>query len=362
MKEQTQNKNRKPVLLVIVILALAAGVTLFFWIRSTSYETTDDAQLSGNIFSVRAGVTAYLDSIYFTDNRHVKKGDTLFVFDTTALSVKVQQARAALENAKAALSASDVSVLASIQYSKASLQTALSGEQSISAAKAQYEKAQNDFDRDQKLLKINAITEAEFDAAKAALTEAKANYGKAIHLQKSANISFKGYESQAKAAQHQATATLALVSEREAELKLAQEAFNHSFIISPTNGIVTKRSVNQGQYILAGQALCTVVNEDNLWVIANFKETQLKRISPGEPVIITVDAWPGLKLKGAVDSYGGATGSVFSLIPPDNATGNFIKVTQRLPVRIRINPDSGQKVKPAVLFPGMSVFVKVETK
>lgn len=362
MKEQTQNKNRKSLLFVAIILALAAAVTIFLWIRSASYETTDDAQLNGNIFSIRAGVTAYLDSIYFADNQHVKKGDTLLVFDTKELSAKVQQARAALENAKATFSVSGVSALASIQHSKASQQTALSGEQSISAAKVKLSKAQNDFNRDQKLLKIDAITESQFGAAQASLAEAKANYESTVHMQKSAKISFQGYQSQAKAAQHQVSAAEALVNERKAELKLAEEALNHAYIIAPTDGIVTKRSVNQGQYVLTGQALCTVVNEDKLWVTANFKETQLKKIRLGESVIITVDAWPGLKLKGTVDSYGGATGSEFALIPPDNATGNFIKITQRLPVRIKINPVSRQKNKSAMLFPGMSVFVKVETK
>ncbi len=167
--------------------------------------------------------------------------------------------------------------------------------------------------------------------------------------------------SQAKAAHHQISAAAALVEQREAELQLAKEQLNHAYVVAPISGIITKRAVDQGQYVLAGQSLCAVVDEQHVWVTANFKETKLGDMEIGQPATIHVDAYPDLNLKGNVQSYGGATGAKFALIPPDNATGNFIKVTQRVPVRIRILPSSLPQKKPTVLFPGLSVEVKVKT-
>lgn len=361
MENQT-NKNRRPLIILAVILLIAAGGVLFYWIKSSAYETTDDAQLDGNIYSVRAGITAYLDAIRFKDNQHVKKGDTLFVFNTVDLKAKVQQAKAALENAKAGLSVTDINALAREQNAKASVQSAMSGEQNINAARANYNKAKTDFNRAKELLKIDAITQEQFDATQASLQQARAQYQMAVHQQQSAAISSVGMQSQAKAAHHQVSAALALVNERQAELELAKQQLSHAYVLAPSDGIVTKRSVNVGQYVLSGQSLCAVVDEHHLWVIANFKETQIKKIKPGQSVNISVDAWPGLTLKGTVQSYAGATGSEFSLIPPDNATGNFIKVTQRVPIRIRIDSFSNPGNKQADLFPGLSAFVKVRIR
>lgn len=361
MNESGANNKRKPLLILAVVLVIAAGFVIFYWIRSSAYETTDDAQLDGNIYSVRAGITAYLDSVYFRDNQQVKKGDTLFVFNTSELKAGVQQAKAALESAKTGLSVSGISAEASAQNAMASRQTALSGKQSVAAAQANLEKAQNDFDRAKQLLKINGVTQVQYDADETTLRQAKADYERAIHQQQSAVISSLGLNSQAKAAHHQISAALALVDERKAELKLAQEQLQRAYVLAPSDGIVTKRDVNQGQYVLSGQSLCAVVNESHLWVTANFKETQIRKMKPGQDAVISVDAWPGLKLKGTVQSYAGATGSEFSLIPPDNATGNFIKVTQRVPIRIRIDSFSDPGNKQAVLFPGLSAFVRVRT-
>jgi membrane fusion protein (multidrug efflux system) len=369
MEKQTQKKSRKPIIILSVVFVILAGFGAFYWIRSAAYETTDDAQLDGNIYSVRAGVTAYLDKIAFQDNQRVEEGDTLFIFDTVALDAKVQQAKAALENAKKGLSVSDMQALASRQQARASLQTALSGTESIAAAKASLEKAEDNFNRDIALLKIKAVTQVQYEADKAALAQDRAGYEQAMHEQQSSAIASEGLKSKAKAAHHQIAAAASVIAEREAELRQAEEQLEHAYVLAPCTGIVTKRSVDQGQYVLAGQSLCAVVDEQHLWVTANFKETQLHKIKPGQPVNVTLDAYPGLELKGEVASYGGATGAKFSLIPPDNASGNFIKVTQRFPLRIRILPskgdpdslsDSGQDVP--VLFPGLSAFVKVNTK
>lgn len=366
MEKQTQKKNWKPFLILGLALVVLAATGAFFWIKSAAYESTDDAQLDGNIYSVRSGITAYLDTIYFQDNQLVKQGDTLFVFDTTALAATVQQAKAALANAKAGLSISDINALESVQLAKASVQTSLSEAQTIASAKARLEKAQNDVYRDEELLKVKAVTQSQYEADQALLKQARAAYEQAIHNEKSAVISSAGHQSQAKAAQRQISAAAAVASQREAELLAVKEQLKHAYVLAPCSGIVTKRSVDEGQYVLAGQSLCAVVDRQHLWVTANFKETQLSKIKPGQQVDISIDAYPDLELKGTVLSYGGATGAKFSLIPPDNATGNFIKVTQRFPLRIKLDDFFGSDNKPtgrynAVLFPGLSVFVKVKT-
>ena len=370
MEKKTPKKSRKTFIILAVIFILVAGIGGYAWVKASAYETTDDAQLAGNIFSVRAGVTAYLDTICFQDNQHIKQGDTLLIFDTVALKAKVAQAKAALENTKADLSVSDIKALAQKQSANASLETALSGKQNIEVAKANLEQAQSDFDRAQKLMKIKAVTQKDYDAYQTALKQAEAQYEQAIHNQQSSILVSTGLKSQAKAAHHEISASSALVEQRAAELQLVKEQLSHAYIVSPCDGIVTKRSVDQGQYILAGQSLCAVVDEQHLWITANFKETQLRNIKPGQPVKISIDAYPDLNLSGTVQSYSGATGAMFSLIPPDNATGNFIKVTQRFPLRISIDPSSYPKNKPGeqdkdhaaqpVLFPGLSAFVKVK--
>ena len=148
------------------------------------------------------------------------------------------------------------------------------------------------------------------------------------------------------------------IKQREAELILAKKQLSYATVIAPCNGIVSKRAIQQGQYVSSGQSLCVVIDNEHCWVSANFKETQLEKIKIGSEVEIELDAYPDLKLTGKVESYSGATGAKFSLLPADNATGNFIKITQRFPIRISI--DNFPKDKATELFPGLSVFVKVK--
>lgn len=362
MENKTPKKSSKSFIILVIILLVAAGIGIYYYIKSAAYETTDDAQLNGNIFSIRSGLTTYLDTICFRDNQQVRKGDTLLIFDTVALNAKVEQAKAMLENAKASLSVSDIKALAQSQDANASMENALSGKQNVAAAQASLQKAQSDLDRAQELLKIKAMTQQDYDATKTTFEQAKAGYEQAVHSNLATAITSTGLKSQAKAAHHQISAAAALVNEKTAELQLAKEELSHAYILAPCNGIVTKRSVEQGQYVLAGQSLCAVVDEENLWITANFKETQLKNIKPGQAVQISLDAYPNVDLRGEVQSYGGATRDMFSLIPPDNATGNFIKVTQRFPLRISIDSFFETKNKPTVLFPGLSAFVKIKIK
>lgn len=370
MEQQAEQKkkNKKPILILGVLLLLMAGAGIYYWIHSSYYATTNDAQLDGDIYAINSSVNAYLKEIEFKDNQHVQKGDTLFVFDTIQLKAMVEEAKSALEKAKSNLSSSDRKAFASQQNAQSSQENILSLQEEVIAAKAKYDKAKKDFTRSKSLRKIEAITQAKFDADSTILAQTKAAYKQTVHQQKSSKSSFSSLLSQAEAAHQQISAAMALVAQREAKLTAAEDQLKHAFVLAPTDGVVSKRSVNAGQYISSGQALCTVIDQENLWVTANFKETKLKSIRPGQPVNIHVDAYPNLDLKGTVESYGGATGAKFALIPPDNATGNFIKVTQRFPLRIKIkdffnsyNKPNGRTDKPT-LFPGLSVDVKIKIK
>ncbi|MDR6568912.1 HlyD family secretion protein [Chitinophaga ginsengisegetis] len=350
--------KKKPLRLLIfsLVLIAAAGSGIYFWLKSGAFTSTDNAQLDGDIVTIRSGVTAYIDAIRFTDNQPVKKGDTLVLMNTVALQAKVQQALALLENAEQNLSAADLKALASSQNASASLQNAASDKQTIAAATANLAKAQKDFDRSEELLRIKATTQEQHEAAKTTLLLAKADYEKAVSHERSTLTTSFGLETQARAEHRQISATQALVKQRQAELKLAQEELSHAYVTAPFDGFVTKRVIKEGQYISTGQTLCAIIDNQHLWVTANFKETELHKIKTGQPVEITLDAYPGAALSGHVASFTGATGAKFSLLPPDNATGNFIKITQRFPIRITLDRPATKAIG---LFPGLSAFVKI---
>jgi membrane fusion protein (multidrug efflux system) len=357
---EQKKKNPKVFLIALLVAAIVAIAGIFYFVRSTAFETTDNAQLDGNIISIRSGVTAYINEIRFQDNQNIRKGDTLIVFNTTALQAKVKQAEAALENAKASLSVSDIKALASMENAQASLLTAQSNQQNILSAKANLDKANQDLARTDKLLQIKATTQEQYETVLNRLEIAKADYSQAVSRQQSSVSTSQGLKTNAKAEKGQITAAQSIVKQKEAELSLAQEDLSHAYIIATVDGIVTKRAVQAGQYISAGQTLCALIDNKHLWISANIKETQLDKIKPGQTVDIKIDAFPNLKLTGKVASYAGATGSKFSLLPPDNATGNFIKITQRFPIRVSIDPFFGPDNKPTVLFPGLSAFLKIK--
>jgi membrane fusion protein (multidrug efflux system) len=354
-----KTKKKSTTIIVATVLIVILGIGIAYWIKEKSYETTDDAQIDCNIVPVRSMVTAYITSVNFSDNQEVKKGQVLFVFDTTEIKAKYAQAEAALEIAKAKLSASQNKASASIESAKAGDLTSDSYKQGVISAKANLEKAQRTFDRTRALLKIEAATQEQYEAAETNLSVAKADYAKSISVRKSSYSTTIGLKSLAKSDENQIHLAEAEIERCKADLILAQQQLNYAIVRAPCNGIVSKRAVEEGQYIAVGQNLCAVVDNENIWVSANMKETQLKDIKIGQGVKIKIDAYPNLDLLGKIESFSGATGAKYALLPPDNATGNFIKITQRVPVRISINKLLADKDH--LLFPGMSVFVKIYT-
>lgn len=370
---ENQNKEEKPVaenppkkknnrrkIIMIVLFAVIAFIGVKYFIIGSSSEGTDNAQLDGDIVPVRTSVPGYVKEILFKDNQVVKKGQVLITIDETDLKAKLAQAEAALENAKANL----MSVKSSAQYynlnaNASSFSSEASG-QNVASAKARLTKAEEDYKRTKNLFDAKAATQAQLDASKADYDVAKAQYDVANSQYRSSSAMAKGVFSQAEAQQAMISLAQATIKQREAELLLAQTQLDYATVKAPCDGIVSKRAIESGQYLSVGAPLCSVIDTKNIWVTANFKETQLRKIRPGQEVKIKVDAFPDLKIKGVVESFTGATGAKFSLLPPDNATGNFVKVTQRVPVRIKIT--EMDKKDAELLLPGLSVYAEVETK
>jgi len=356
MEENAPKKNNKK----LVIGGLIAVVLLIFaissYISGLAYETTDNAQLDGDLLPVKAGITGYVTEIRFKDNQEVKKGDTLIVFNTVELNAELSQIRAELENARLNADVSGNMAEASIQNANAAVFESTSNEQGIQSAKATYDKSVQDFNRARQLLEIKAITQNGYEQSQTQMDVARAAYLKAKAMQLSSSSSSSGLKTRAVAERKQVSVAGNIILKKQAELTAALERLRHACIIAPFDGIVTKRNVQTGQFIIAGQSLCALINHKNLWVTANFKETQIEKIKTGQKVQVTVDAYEGKKLTGTIDSYGGATGSRFALIPPDNSTGNFIKIAQRFPVKIKLDPQTEY----SQLYPGLSVLVKVK--
>lgn len=362
MQEEAQEKKsdpkRKKLLIGLGVVAVIAAA--IFIILGIGHEKTDNAQLDGNIVPIRAAVTGYVDAVFITDNEHVKKGDTLAIIRSDDYAAMVTQAEAALANAHAMLAAAKAGSSMADQNANASSLSSLAAKESVSTAETKLWKAQQDMARVDAMAKDNAATPQQVDAMKAEVEVAKAQVEMAKKQTGASQAMAGGSRSQAKAQEAQIALAQAMVAQREAEVKLAQIRLGNTVIIAPFSGVISKKSVEPGQYLSMGSPICAAVDEKDIWVTANFKETQLTDLRPGQPVKVEVDAYPDLKLTGHVTSLSGATGARFSLLPPDNATGNFVKVTQRLAVRIDL--DSTAQDSTTLLAPGLSVTVNVNTK
>lgn len=354
------NSKSKKLFIFVAFLVVAGSVGGYLFFSGSDVETTNNAQLDADIVPVRSSIPGYVKEVFFKDNQQVAKGDLLVSLDDTELQARVMQAEAALENARANLSAVKTNALASDQNATAAVWSSETTQQSISVAQARLNKVREDFRRIQSMYQDKAATQAEYDGIKAELAVAEAQLEAAQKQYKAAKVQSQGVRSQAEGQKSLIALAEAMIRQREAELLLSKTQLSYATITAPCNGIVSKRSIENGQYISPGQPVCSIVDNTHLWITANFKETQVKNIHPGQQVDVKIDAYPDLTLQGSIDSYIGATGARFSLLPPDNATGNFVKIVQRVPVKIALNPVS--KAQSAMLLPGLSAFVTVKIK
>jgi membrane fusion protein (multidrug efflux system) len=347
--EQNTTPEKKPRKLVFpiilgLVLLIALGFTLKEYIFLQSHEETDDAQIDGDISPVIPRVPGYVTKINFQDNQIVHEGDTLVVLDDKDYRIKLDQANAALNAAEKNVAAYKATIFET--QSNFGVQNA-----NIEQAQVHLWKAQQDYDRYKNLYDDHVITKAQFDQATADKESAQA----ALDAAKS---QIPVLDKRVNTSEQQTNATASIIDTRKADVEYAQLQLSYVAITAPATGIVSKRNIQIGQLVQAGSPMFSIVH-DSLYITANFKETQMNDLKLNQKVDVAVDAFPDEKIQGTIESFSGATGAKFSLLPPDNATGNFVKVVQRVPVRIRLEVDSATMAR---LRPGMSAKVIVHTK
>ncbi len=392
-REDTGQKPRRRFIIIGVVAVLVVGALLFWW-HSTYYEDTDDASVDGHLVQISARIAGHVATVNVEQNQYVDAGAPLVEIDPSDYQTAVNQAQANLEAAIANYEATrvnvpviDINAGSNLNNANADVASSTAGvaqtEKQLEAAKARVVEAQAnatktklDLDRYTPLVQKDIISKQQYDAAVAAaaadqagVAEAEANLIAAQDAVRIAHDRLLQAQSTQKYAQtapqqvaiQKAKADQAAGQVDQARAALAQAKLNLSYceIHAPVAGIITTKSVEVGQNVAAGQALMTLVSLDDVWITANFKETQLRHMQVGQPVTIHVDAY-GRDFDGRVKQIGGATGSELSLFPPENATGNYVKVVQRIPVRIDLTkPDEN---KDHILRPGMSVEPKVRVK
>ncbi len=344
--------KRRFVLPIVALLALlGGGWAVKQWSYGRTHQSTEDAFVDGHLVPVLAKVSGYVQSVTVNDNDRVAADSLLVQIDPAEYRVRLAQAEADLAAARAATGAPGVSGQA-----QAAVQTAAGQRSSldaqIAAARANDVKARADLGRMQELADKQIVSKQQLDAAKATAEAAAANL---VALERSASAA-GGSVTSAQAGVRLAEARLQAA---EAAVENARLQLSYARVVAPAAGVVSRKQVERGQLVQAGQPLLTVVADSGVYVTANFKETQLANLRVGQPVDVEVDAYPDAHVRGRVESVSAATGSKFALLPPDNATGNFTKVVQRVPVRIAIV--SGVSAE-RPLRPGMSTVVHVDTR
>lgn len=353
------SKKKNPVFIIILAVLLIGGgwFGISKYNHSLHHEDTEDAQVSADISPVIPRVAGYVTDVRVHDNQRVKRGDTLMILDNRDYVIKVEQAEAALQIAESNLNsakATTSAAKANIATSQASVGTV---DAQIEAAKVNVWRASEDYNRYANLIKDHSITQQQFEQASAAKQTAEKQLAILQEQKKQATQQTNAVAVQSNAAASQINIADATIHQKKVDVDAAKLNLSYTVITAPQDGLVSKVNVQPGQFVQAGQGLFSIVHSDNVWVIANFKETQLDKMKMGQKVVIKADAYPGHSFMATLTSFSPATGSTFALLPPDNASGNFVKVVQRLPVKIDFTDVSDTLVKK--LRPGMNVLVDV---
>ena len=361
-------RSKKPFLILGGLVAVFGIITAIYLVTTANQESTDDAQVEADVVPIAARVNGQIAKRLVEDNQRVKKGDILIQIDDADFAARTKQAEAELETARAQAAAADAQVHVVEASAKGGLQTArasfsgssmgvANAEAQLAAAraglersKAEAHKGELDLQRTKQLVTGNALprerldnAQVAYDASQAALAQAQAQVAAAAEMRRLAGTRVdeaRGRLDQstpiaAQIAAVQANAELAHahVKVAEASLELSKLQLGYTKVVASEDGLVTRLSVQPGQMIQLGQPLAELV-PDRTYVVANFKDTQVGRLRPGQEVHVRIDAFPGIEIEAKVESVAGGTGARFSLLPPDNASGNFVKVVQRVPVRI----------------------------
>lgn len=385
---------RKPkarLVMVGLLLAAVVGGGLVYRARLGT-ESTDDAQIEGRVVSVAARVSGQVVRVLVKDNQLVRAGDVLVELDARELTARLAAARAdqasahaQLQSAQAQLELTERNITANLKQAKGSLRQATSGtlaatatvkqtKADVLAARSRLQLTKQELERTQKLVSNGASSQAELDGRQAAFDQAQANLEQAEARLLNANANSGGSMAAISVAQgrmvaaetgpQQVDAGRAAVALAQARLdqataaqQLAELNVSYTKITAPISGVVSRRTVENGQLVSPERALLALVPPDDIWIVANFKEDQLREMRPGQAAEVRVDTYGGRRFPAHVDSIASATGARFSLLPPDNASGNFVKVAQRVPVLIRLDQPSELPMRP-----GMSAFVLIKTE
>ena len=340
------NNRVKIIAGLIVLAALGAGGRM--WYRSHNFVETENAYVAGHVHPVSARISGVVTKVFIDDNQMVKEGDVIAELDPFDQRVKTEQIAAQIASAEQQVLQADAQI-AQVQAQASAAQA------QVAQADAQLLRAKQDAERFGQLYtsQMKAVSKAEVDAANAARSGATAD----LAARRDSAAAAKAQIGAAQAARDVAKAQVAVL---RVQLKDAEQQLQYNRILAPVAGRIGKRNVETGMRVQPGQQLTAIV-QDDVWVTANFKETQLANLHPGQKVHVSVDAMPGKELIGTVDSFAPASGAQFALLPADNATGNFTKIVQRVPVKIVFKPED-IKAMNGRLVPGMSVIAEVDIK
>lgn len=318
MNKRTKKIGRNIVVIAIILVGLGWVCSRFIHLGRVEY--TDNAQIRRNIIPINSRVQGYIQKVCFDDFQFVHKGDTLVVIESSEYRLKVVQAKANYQ--KALMENSAMETVISTTANNLTVSDA-----NIEELRIRLNQTKTDFHRYEQLYAQKAVTRQQYDNAKADYEATRAKYDMLVRQKRSTSL-VKDEQTQ-RLEQNQTNIEVAQAAQHLAELNLS-----YTVIVAPCNGVTSKRAIQEGQLIQPGQTLLSVVDHDSVWVIANYKETQTRHIDEGMPVDIEVDAVPGITYQGRVATLSSATGAQYSIIPQDNSAGNFVKVEQRIPIKI----------------------------
>lgn len=369
-KSNISVKKLKIIVGIVIFLVVGIAVSYPFYHHAMTHESTEDAFVEAHVVSISPHISGHLEKVLIDDNEYVKKGQLIAAIDPVDYQIAVAIAQAGVNAVKSSIKVSEAQYLAAqniLRQQEAELRSQTAElddyKAQIAQYKASFDRDETDLKRMTEIVKEGAVSRQEFDHARAQQRESQAKFNSAkykLNTQSAeimkAGAAVKAAMGDLKRAQAQIEVQNANLKEAQSRLDKALQDLSYTKIISPCDGHITKKSIEAGDYVQVGQTLLSVV-APSVWVVANFKETQVDDIHPGQPVEIEIDTYPDHVFKGHVDSIQRGTGSRFTLLPPENAAGNFIKVVQRVPVKIVF--DSGKDDLP-LLAPGLSVIPSVD--
>lgn len=342
INRRTKKLIYNAVIIALLLIGLVYVCSRFIHLGNVEY--TDNAQIKQHITPINTRVQGFIKKIYFEEYQPIHKGDTLLVIEDSEFRLHLAQAEADLANALAGQKATTAGI--------ATTQNNMSvNDATIEEVKVQKDNAERELQRYKKLLEEDAVTKQQYDNIKTAYDAVNARYEQVLRIKHSTSLTKE--EQTHRLGQNEATVRLV-----QAAVDLARLNLSYTVIVATCDGVTGRKDIHEGQLVQSGQTMVDIVDNSDLWVIANYRETQLPNIKEGAAVTFTADAVPGVVYNGIVESISDATGAAFSMVPQDNATGNFVKVEQRIPVRIRLQGNDAEKV--SKLRAGFNVECKVK--